>query len=297
MSNQKIIILKGLPASGKSTWAKEYMKAHSEFKRINRDDLREMLSNYVFSNGNEALVTKVSLEIQKACLLSGFSFILDETSLNPRVESSVRTLIKDYQESTAQTVDLEINDSFLEVSYKECIKRDEIRGLLGGRSVGKKVIMEMYNKYLRDEIQEVFYQPPTESLEDVVICDIDGTIAIMKNRSPFDWKKVGEDLPNKVVIEAVKNSGYHIIFMSGRDSICRTETENWLRHYFPVSSWELFMRSNNDNRDDTIVKRELFFNHVHGKYNPRMVFDDRRKVVVMWRSLGLTCFEVADHDF
>jgi adenylate cyclase class IV len=63
------------------------------------------------------------------------------------------------------------------------------------------------------------------------------------------------------------------------------------------ASQKLFMRQAGDNRDDRIVKREIYEREIKGRYNVRFVLDDRNKVVALWRDLGLPCFQVADGDF
>lgn len=135
-----------------------------------------------------------------------------------------------------------------------------------------------------------------------VLVDIDGTLALRTgDRSPFDWHRVGEDAPNPAVIELVqiiRAAGCHrIILMSGRDESCRHQTEMWLdTHLGPFD--ELHMRAEKDNRKDSIVKRELYESHVHGRYEVTFVIDDRDQVVRMWRDeLGLTVFQCADGAF
>jgi hypothetical protein len=59
----------------------------------------------------------------------------------------------------------------------------------------------------------------------------------------------------------------------------------------------VFMRATGDQRKDSIIKQELFDRHILGKYNIKFVLDDRNQVVNMWRSLGLTVFQVAEGDF
>lgn len=134
-----------------------------------------------------------------------------------------------------------------------------------------------------------------------VLVDIDGTLAIRTgDRSPFDWSRVGEDDPNPPVIELVqiiRAAGQHrIILMSGRDESCRTQTEMWLDAQ-QVPFDELYMRPEKDNRKDSIVKEELYRKHVDGRYDVAFIVDDRNQVVAMWRSLGLSCFQVAEGDF
>lgn len=135
----------------------------------------------------------------------------------------------------------------------------------------------------------------------VVLVDIDGTLALRAgDRSPYDWDRVGEDEPNPPVIELVRiihAAGQHrIILMSGRDESCRWQTEMWLTAQ-RVPFDELYMRTEKDNRRDSIVKEELYRQHVEGISEVAFVIDDRKQVVQMWRSLGLTVFQVAEGDF
>ena len=72
---------------------------------------------------------------------------------------------------------------------------------------------------------------PAAGLPPCILVDIDGTVAKMHDRSPFDWAKVGSDLPNVpvlAVVRAMRAAGYAIIFMSGRDSAARLPTIAWL---------------------------------------------------------------------
>lgn len=85
--------------------------------------------------------------------------------------------------------------------------------------------------------------------------------------------------------------------MSGRDGISRELTEKWLEGK-DIPYRALFMRAEGDQRKDSIVKKELFDEHVRNNYYVRGVFDDRDQVVSMWRKeLGLTCFQVNYGDF
>lgn len=60
---------------------------------------------------------------------------------------------------------------------------------------------------------------------------------------------------------------------------------------------ELLMRNKDDNRKDSIIKKELFDKHIRGRYDVMFVLDDRNQVVEMWRSLGLKCLQVENGDF
>ena len=195
-----------------------------------------------------------------------------------------------------KTYEVEIKD-FTDVSVEECIKRDLTRP----NSVGEAVIRKMYTQYLKPKAEVMEYKPNTP---DAIICDIDGTLASMVNRGPFEWKKVGQDEPIVPIINVLKHYWSEdpgskdptIILFSGRDSSCRNETVEWLRKY-DIKYDFLYMRSEGDMRKDAIVKRELFDAHVRGVYNVLFVLDDRNQVVDMWRNLGLTCLQVAPGDF
>lgn len=55
----KVIFTRGLQASGKSYWAKQFVKENQNYKRVSRDDLRHMLSNYTYNKNNENLITQI----------------------------------------------------------------------------------------------------------------------------------------------------------------------------------------------------------------------------------------------
>lgn len=286
----KVILLKGLPASGKSTYAKKL--AQSGYTRVNKDDLRAMLDNGKWTKDNEKLVLKIRDEIIVKALEAGKSVVVDDTNLHPKHAEQIKTLIRPFG-ATFET-------KMFEVTVEEAIKRDLARE----KSVGADVIKGMYNQFLRPPV------PVPQYVSDApwaIICDIDGTLADMRKgeagrRGPFDWARVGEDdLVREVafVVERFKmnDSPIQVIMLSGRDSVCRTETEAWLEKH-QIKYDHLFMRAEGDMRKDTIIKEELYREHIEGKFNIEFVLDDRDQVVDMWRNkIGLKVFQVAEGDF
>jgi hypothetical protein len=139
----------------------------------------------------------------------------------------------------------------------------------------------------------------------VFLVDIDGTVAIRDEaspgcRGPFDWARVGEDLPNGPVITVVRAlaaAGYRIIYLSGRSDECRAATGMWIAEHVGVPGEALLMRRKGDHRPDQVVKRELYRRLVKPQYEVIAVLDDRAKVVRMWRGLGLTVLQVAEGNF
>jgi hypothetical protein len=87
-----------------------------------------------------------------------------------------------------------------------------------------------------------------------------------------------------------------MIFVSGRKDDCRDVTEAWLKANGFEYDW-LYMRKTGDDRNDAVVKLDIFNEHIRNGYDVLGVFDDRNRVVNMWRRLGLKCFQVAEGDF
>jgi hypothetical protein len=143
-------------------------------------------------------------------------------------------------------------------------------------------------------------------MKSAVIVDVDGTVALRPltegARGPYDWARVGEDVPNVPVIEllqCLRNEWWQtdFIVVSGRSDICREETGEWIMlHGVPCDY--LHMRERGDNRPDVEVKAEIYLREIKPYYRVRCVFDDRNAVVEMWRyQFGLTVMQVAEGNF
>lgn len=279
----KVLMLKGLPASGKSTYAKGLVSKNHNWVRVNKDDLRAMMNNGEFSGKLEKQVVKTEREIAENALKIGKSVVIDDTNFNPTHEEFFRQLAKSYK--------AEFDVEFFNTPLEICMIRDNERP----NGVGETVIRKMYNQYLKPK--PAVYER-NKSLPTAIICDIDGTLAHMKDRSPYDWSRVGEDKIDPIIknlLNTVKEK-YIIILVSGRDEVCREKTEKWLRENgIPLAP--LFMRRENDSRQDSVVKREIFERCIRDLYDIEFVLDDRNQVVEMWRSLGLKCLQVQDGDF
>ena len=135
----------------------------------------------------------------------------------------------------------------------------------------------------------------------IVLCDIDGTLALRGDRAPHDHDSSMEDAVNWPVVKACNAfhaAGYGVLLISGREEIYRGVTEYWLGTPGLLKyRLGLIMRAEKDNRPDEIVKRELYEQKIQPHYQVGLVLDDRNKVVKMWRELGLTCLQVAEGDF
>lgn len=279
----KVLLLRGLPASGKSTYAKELVSKDHNWVRVNKDDLRAMMNNGEFSGKLEKQVIRTEREIAENALKIGKNVVIDDTNFNPIHEEYFRDLAVRYG--------AEFEIKFFDTPLEVCMVRDNKRP----NGVGEAVIYKMYNQYLKP--QPAVYEH-NKNLRTAIICDIDGTLAHMTDRSPYDWSRVYQDEVDPIIrklLDTIKYK-YFIILTSGRDEICREETNKWLREN-DVPYGMLLMRPEGDIRKDSIVKRELFEKYVRPYYNIEFVLDDRNQVVEMWRSLGLKCLQVAEGDF
>jgi hypothetical protein len=130
------------------------------------------------------------------------------------------------------------------------------------------------------------------------IFDIDGTLAKMDVRGPYDWGKVGGDRPNIPVVlvhSLLRRAGARTLIFSGRDSVCEKETRQWLSDH-NIEFDGLMMRPAGNTEKDCVVKKRML-DEARGAYCIMGVFDDRDQVVAMWREEGLTCFQVDYGNF
>ena len=154
--------------------------------------------------------------------------------------------------------------------------------------------------------------------KDVVIFDLDGTLALIDDRrnlatnvnGKMDWDtffdpdNIKLDLPNDSVIEMARTldaQGFTIVIFSGRSKATKDATAAWLdKHNVPFNIMKMrptghpwaFM-------PDDKLKKGWLDDIFPGDKKDRIlcVFDDRTKVVNMWRDNGLSCFQVAPGDF
>jgi predicted kinase len=296
----RLLIPRGLPASGKTTFAR---KLQPQVVRVNRDDLRRMLhGRRLFTQWAEGQVTHAQRATVEALLRAHADVIVDDTNLRAKT-------VREWAELAARFhATFEVHD-FTDVPLEECLRRDADRPEQD--RVGEEGIRRMHARYLAGKrlplpVPSVdpgapgrVYVPDAE-LPPAILVDIDGTVALMNGRSPYDWRRVGDDVPNPAVIAAVRAmsaAGNAIVFCSGRDAVCRAETQAWLELYVGVPYEGLFMRPEGDHRRDAVVKREIFDREIRDRWRVVGVFDDRQQVVRMWRALGLTVFQVAEGDF
>lgn len=277
---QKLIVMRGLPGSGKTTLAKEMCsKSGGILWRVNRDDLRAEHPDWVRHKFNKKVEKEVAASrdgLISRMLELGFSVISDDTNLTDKHINHFKQLAEKYK------VEFEIID-LRDVDVDTCIERDRQRMW----PVGKDVIMKMY-------YENIVKATAHFAVGNAIICDIDGTLAHMTNRGPFDEDKYQNDVidfPLLHILDLLYGK-YFIYLVSGRQGTDtgRSNTEAWLQTYM-VSYDALLMRQAGDCRKDSIVKKEIYETQIKPYHRVEFVFDDRPQVIRAYRELGLKVFD------
>lgn len=286
MKRQKIIMLKGLPASGKSTYARELVD--KGYVRVNKDDLRSMMDNGKWSRGNEKRVLRLRDQVIRDAVNSGSNVVVDDTNFEDRHRDHISAL--------AEECGADFEVLFIDTPLEECISRNEGRA----HKVPVSVINDMYKKYiapLREKHVEY-----NDKLDEAIIVDVDGTLSHIDSsnpRNPYDASRAHEDVPDdavSVLTSMCYRHGYRVIILTGRHSGHLQVTKDWLDAN-GVNYDEIYCRDEGDTRADYIVKKELFDQHIKDRYNVKFVIDDRPQVCRMWRSIGLKTLQVGDPHF
>lgn len=304
---KKMIVLQGPPACGKSTRAQELLTEYGSDKAVIvcRDSIREACGEY-WVPSRENYISDIEKCAVIAALEHNMIPIIDATNLNPKTIEKWKKIAENYQ--------VEIQWVSVVVPYQEALKRDSNPDRK--RPVGKKVLRDFYKKYyphliapMSDDRKMIEFTGKKKA----IIVDIDGTIALRQNRNPFDYEKVYEDRIDHRMAHLLKNlineTEYEVFFVTGREQVgnCYADTALWLsnniheEHWFNQgvceSNWTLYMREEGDYRSDEIVKKEIYTNCIEPWYDVVCVFEDRNRVVKMWRDLGLLVAQVWDGDF
>lgn len=291
----KILVLKGPPAAGKSTFARDFVSKNSHWIIVCRDSIRDSLGEYWVPE-RENLVSKIERDNIISAIEMGWNVIIDATNLNPKTIAKWEALADEYK------CELEYKEFW--IPFHEAIERDQNADRK--HKIGFKVIKGFYDRYKPDLIDcknwDCRFTVQRNLLkEKAIICDLDGTLCLHQGRSPFDYEKCNTDIPEERLLQLLIDisDSYKIIFLTGREKVenCEVKTREWLDKYFG-KDYLLFMREKGDHRHGPEVKEELYHEYIEDYYDVITVFDDSDKCVDMWRNnLGLLCCQPYYGDF
>lgn len=301
----KLFILVGAPGSGKSTFARYFLRTEDNWIRVNRDDFRLMqFGDSLMIPFYEERISKMVEASVLTLLKSDTNVIIDATNTSLRTIQDMIHTYTEYADISFKVFDLPVDEL-----VKRCDKRYEETGKFISKSVVERNVANLKHTLekfdfapipRKVQVSTTSYATQDKNLPKAVICDLDGTLSLLNGRDPYNAATCDNDLLNAPVAAALKmakQQGYQVILLSGREDKFREPTVRFLDKH-QIGYDLLLMRTSNDFRKDNIIKRELFEGEIQGKYFVEFLLDDRNQVVDMWRKdLHLPCFQVNYGDF
>lgn len=269
----KAIIMRWIPASGKTTWAEQYCCENENWVRISKDDIR-----ILFPQSKEKQIHKIQYDMIRRSFEVWKNVIIDNTHISEpsiqKIKWDLEKLWYEYEVKVKHPKD--VGNSLWQIH--EAIKRNDNRT----KKVPKSVIWKMWLELYKIKIK-------------IIICDIDWTIADPSHRIHLIKQKKHKefydacvnDRPIHQVLDIIKDMD--VIFVSGRPDTHEKQTIQWLEDN-GIRCPIVLMRNGWDHRDDYIIKEEIYercLKHM----DITCVFDDRKRVVDMRRSKWLYVFD------
>ena len=293
ISKPTLTMMKGLPASGKSTAAEEMVVCLERTARVNKDKIREMVACMAKGEKKrrdwswERQFQEIELQAARVLLNDGFNVVVDDTNLKPKHEEMWKKLAYECKANFKV-------ESFLHVPIETCCERDAKRAEPVGRGV-------IYGLASFAGLVESANEKVTLDCE-YVVCDLDGTLSNPEKRlhhiqnGNADWDKFFEemvyDTPYDHVVSLLVDTyaGKPVVIVTGRPEPYRILCSQWL-DYYEIKYHSILMRKANDKRSDVEVKQEILDNFLD-KSKIVAVIDDRPSVLRMWRGNGLYTVDV-----
>ena len=290
----KATILIGISGSGKSTYIRQ--NTHDQFcpSVISKDNIRKSLiknynpnknlwGQYSFKDNEDSINSLFDIQLREAAK-NKQNIVIDNTNLSKSKNERLERLLKNYGYVEINYINFNLTDN---INFYLENNQNRIN-TIPMRAINDQYLLAAQSGYLK------------LSRSNIALVDIDGTVAIKCDRSPFEYNKADNDTPNQYVIDTI-NALYetkridYIQFLSGRESYSYELTRDWLiRHGFDMNKHRLLMRKTKDCRRDSIIKNEIYESCLK-QNNIKYLFDDRNQVVDMWWDNKLPVFHVGDY--
>ena len=145
----EIILTYGLPASGKSTWARSFVEdseRRDSWVRVSKDDIRRSLGIYWIKE-REEYVRQVERQMILRALIIGYNVVVDATNFGDKRVDFIKSIIDAAVSISNNEISVELSHMRFPTPLKECLKRDSMRS--GSHKVGEKVIKSMYDEFIK----------------------------------------------------------------------------------------------------------------------------------------------------
>ena len=298
---KKLILMQGIPASGKTTWSKNWVAEDPKTRiRFSNDDIRNMLGVY-WVLSRESLVKSIKLDIIEKAMENNFDIVVDNMNLNPLEIKLWEDIVNNWNTKNTIPYKIETHQCF-DVSLETCIERDSKRV----NPIGTGVIIntfKRYRQYIATELNKkevTSWKSINTCLKDAIIVDLDATLAFNTSGRPFWEQGCAEGIPKDVIDIRMRElllsicacSECSFIVLTGKEDLpeIREATSSWLDINW-LHPTELIMRPKGDVSKGDLCKFNLYNKFIKDKYNVLAVFEDSKKCVDMWRREGLLCLQ------
>ena len=293
----KIFVLRGLPASGKSTLARKIVDTNpTHTARFNWDDIRNMMGPYWIPERED---TKVLYALRDAfinnMMANQWDIVIDNMNLNPKELEHYNKIVSEYNNNHTNKYEIEVTTLFTPV--EECIRRDALRSNPIGESVIRSIWQRYRNFLCTEENKEIVSKlKPTTDLPKAVIFDADNTLCFNTSGRPYYGTAQGllDDVPNVNAIIAAQvyhSGGIKVLLVTGREGTdeIKEATQKWMENnQVPID--EYYFRPINNRESGDKLKAQII-SGISNKYNIIGIYEDSSKIVKSLREMGYSVFQ------